>query len=340
MKRSLLECSLGLAFTVSALAADAVFSPDGQSVTFLPPTDTTNPLWRVDLNTKVIDKIQLNLPWGQTVRSLACGAEGETLVLTGQAVYVHDAKGTRRLCDTGEVHDVQDLATAPPKAANGMADWLIVTGIDKDGPAPHTGRICYARKPGEMAFVPVFSRRIDKVGAGAFTPNGRYFFQADDALWEGHFSFTPDDADANPILDAVCIARLEYRDSSISNTGMFYASNTLAAAGERVYVALGGRHGDDRLLRVTMPAKPPPNDGTDSHEALVAHYAMESKVLSSAKVLDGGQHIGSLAATLVKGEERVFYLVRPDFAGARIKMMLWSSRTGKPEVIGEFEAKQ
>jgi len=326
---------MGLAFTASAIAADAVFSHDGKFITLTPLTGTADHLWRVDLKTKIIDNIPLDLPKGQAVRSLAGGAEGELLVLTGEAVYVHDAKGTKELCDTSGVGDVKDLATVPPKATGGMADWLIVTGIDKNGPEPHTRRTYYARKPGEKSFKPVFCRRIDQVGEGYFTPGGRFFFRADNALWEGSFEDGPD---IGPALVAAGIAPLAYCDSNTSNTGQYRVSDAVAVAGKSVYVALSGRHGADLLLRVTMPAKPPTCDGTESGDALVAHYAMQAEVLSAVKVLADDTNIESLAAALINGEERVFYISQPHHGTSQ--MMLWTSRADKAEVIGEFKDEQ
>jgi len=339
MTKFLLSCITGLAFTASTIAADAVFSHDGKFVTLIPLTETAGDLWRVDLKTKIIDNIRLDLPKGQSVRSLAGGAEGELLVLTGEAVYVHDANGTKKLCDTSGVEDAKDLATVPPKATGGMANWLIVTGIDKDSHEPRTARTYYARKPGEKSFKPVFCRRIDQVGQGCFTPGGRYFFQSDNALWEGAFEYIPDNGPGwNVALVATSIAPLAYCDSNTSNTGQYRVSDAVAVAGKNVYVTLSGRHGADLLLRVTMPAKPPTCDGTDSGEALVAHYAMQGKVLSSVKVLANHTNIELLAAVVINGEERVFYIIHPDHGTSQ--MMLWTSRTDKAEVIEEFKDEQ
>ena len=325
-----------LCVALACHAADAVFSPDGQFVTLLPLAKTNADLWRVNLKTKGIEDIQLNLPKGLNVTSLAFGAEGETIVLAGEAVYVNDAKGTKKLCDTSGVKDADDLTIAPPKATSGMADWIIISGMDKEYP---DRRIFYGRKPGGKSFSPVFGRRIDQAGRGAFAPDGRFFFQADNMIWEGSFHYAPD---MNPyglswsvILNSVGIAPLAYCDSSISNTGKYSVRNTIAVAGNHVYAALSGRHGDDVLLRMTTPAKAPPNNGTDSGDALEAHYRMQAKVLSSVKVLEEDKQIEILAAIVVKGEERVFYLVHPHYD--RVQMVLWTSSTEEGEVIGEYK---
>lgn len=323
---------LVLCVSMTSQAAVAVFSPDGKFVTLLPLAKTTADLWKVDLKTKGIENIQLGLPKDLNVTSLALGAEGETIVLAGEAIYAHDAKGTKKLCDSIGVKDAHDLTISPPKATNGMADWIIISGIDKEYPDRH---IFYGRKPGGKSFSPVFGRRIDQAGKGAFTTDGQFFFQADNTIWEGSFSCI---ADEGPILNSVGIAPLAYCDSSISNTGRYSVSNTIAVAGNYVYTALSGRHGDDILLRMTMPAKAPDNNGTDSGEALEAHYKMQAKVLSSVKVLERDTHILVLAAIVVKGEERVFYLVRPHYD--RVRMMLWTSSTEEGEIIGEYKEEE
>jgi len=341
MTRALLTCILGLTLTGSALAADVVFSRDGKSVTLLPQTGTADHLWRVDLKTKAITNLPLGLPEGQTVRSLSNGAEGELLLLTGEAVYVLNAKGIKKLCDTAPLKDASDLTTAPPKSPGDMADWLIVTGADKNHPESDQRRVCYARQPGGKSFEDVFCRRVDHVGQGAFTPDGRYFFLADNALWEGHFSYWPDNGPDNwrVSLTGTSIAPLAYCDSNFTNTGEYRVGTALAVAGKNVYLTLKGRHGADLLLRVTMPAKPPSCDGTESAEALMKHYAMQSKVLSSVKVLTPGDYIEALAATVVNGEERIFYIVTQP--GQKTgQMMLWTSKTPAAEVIGEFKDEQ
>lgn len=132
------------------------------------------------------------------------------------------------------------------------------------------------------------------------------------------------------------IASPGYCDSNISNTGDYRMSDEMAIAGNYVYVMLGGRHGADQILRVTMPAKLPNCNGTDSDEALEAHYAMQGKVMSSVKALSSGSYITSLAATEVDSEERVFYVERSNGSGGT-KMLLWTSKTQKAEVIGEFK---
>ena len=329
MIRFLFQFTLAFVLSITAFAADAVFSRDGDSVIFLPRTEESiDHLCRVDLKTNAVEKIPLTLPKGESIRSLACGAEGETFLLTSEAVYIFDKKGTRRLCEVGDVKEVNDLATVPPREDLDMADWLIVTGSDRN--IPSDGRSFYARKPGTKSFVSVFSRRILKVGAGAFSPEGRYFFQADNALWEGHFGWGADEGD--PSLTAVIVAPLAYCDSSISNTGAFTVGDSVAVAGNGVFVVLSGRHGDDRLLRVTMPSEPPAANGTDSGATLAEYYSMQAKTLSSVKVLEENVDIESLAATVVKGEERVFYIVN---ATRNMQLMLWSSRSGKSRAIGE-----
>src|SRR6478735_12341336 len=123
MKHTLFHGSLAFSFSLGAMAADAVFSPDGQSVTLLDPSAVTfvNPppgpvdLWRVNLKTKAIEKLKIDLPKDQRVVSIAAGAEGELLLLTDKAVYVQNAKGTKKVCDTTGVEHPGSLATAPPK---------------------------------------------------------------------------------------------------------------------------------------------------------------------------------------------------------------------------------
>ena len=340
MRHLFLHGILSIASIAVAMAGGAVFSPDGNSVTLLPLTGTANELWRVDLQTKVVGKIPLGLPEGQAAKSLAGGADGELLLLTAEAVYVHSDKGTKKLCDTSGVKDANDLAVVPPKAGSGMADWLIVSGIDKDAPEDSARRTYYARKPGGKSFDPVFCRRIESVGEGAFTPDGRFLFIADGALWDGSFEHLNDSPPDQwqVMLEGTGIAPLAYCDSNFSNTGAYIVGDTTAVAGKFIYVALSGRHGTDVLLRVTMPAESPPCDGTDSVEALAAHYAMQAKVLSSVKVLDQISNIQSLAAVVVKGEERVLCI--SDNHNGTSQMILWTSKAGKAEVIGEYKTEQ
>jgi hypothetical protein len=109
--------------------------------------------------------------------------EGELLLTTAEGVYVQNAKATRKLAPASVKGDllIKGLAAAP---ATAFADWLFLSGEDAE---IENNRICYSCKPGTKAFVPMFIRRVNRVHAAAFAPNGRFFFGGDGALWEGGF---------------------------------------------------------------------------------------------------------------------------------------------------------
>ncbi len=113
------------------------------------------------------------------------GGEGELLLTTAEGVYVQNAKATRKLAPALVKGDllIKGLAAAPATAA-AFADWLFLSGEDAE---IENNRIRYSRKPGTKAFVPMFIRRVNRVHAAAFAPNGRFFFGGDGALWEGGF---------------------------------------------------------------------------------------------------------------------------------------------------------
>lgn len=239
--------ALGLVLVSKGLAADAVFSRDGNSVFIA----ASNEVERVNLKSPATDGASIVLPEGQVIHSLAAGADGEIFMLTEETVYAHDGKGTHVLCSVETVKNPNDLSVAPQKVAN-VADWLLVTGDEKDEPDLQKSRTFFVRKPGGKTPTSVFSRRIDQIGAGAFSADGRYLFVADDAIWDGKFVW-PEGED-HSIMDAACIAPITYKDSSISNTGEYKLSESIAVAGHHVYAVLNGRHGEDLLVRLTIPA--------------------------------------------------------------------------------------
>ena len=319
-----LVLTLSLLFVATGHANDAFFSPDGTSVTFVPIFDD-GALRRVDLQTKKVEKVALGLPKGQGVVALAPGGDGEVLLLTEKSVWVHDAKGTRKVCDLGEAKDPGHLAVAPSKDAH-LADWMFIAGANKES---QSRRIFYARKPGEKTFKATFCRRVGGVGASAFTADGRFFFANDGDLWEGGFE-KDDDGNGMTVTNGVRIAPLAFLNTDAANGGSMHV-DSIMPAGTGIYVALRGHH-MGQLVRIAMNPKPAPVEGSGANDALKDHYAYLAKSLASVQLIEtDGDTIRNPAAISVKDSERVFFTQ----GTAPIKMYLWDKATGKTEQVGE-----
>jgi hypothetical protein len=327
MKHPLL-CLLSLVFVAPSQAGDAFFSPDGKTVTYVPIFDGSA-LRQLNLQTKKIEHIPLNLPKDQSVVSLVPGTDGETLFLTEKAAWVHDAKGTRKLCDAGEAQNINDLAVAPSKDKN-LADWLFIAGSDKEEASRN---IFFCRKPGEKTFKPTFCRRTNYVSAGVFTAGGRFFFANEGDLWEGEFE-AEDGQGMLTTLNGVRIAPLGFLNTDAANGGSMYV-NHIMPVGSSIYVTLGGHH-MGQLLRIAMNPKSALSEGAGANEALNDHYAYLAKSLSTVQIIDdSGEPIRNAAAIAINGTERVFF----GKGGSSLQLFLWDKATGKVEEIAKDEDK-
>ena len=305
-----------------AQAGDAYFSPDGKTVTYVSPLDQTL-LQQVQLETKKLTTIPLALPKDETVQSLTAGAEGEALLLTEKAAWVHDAKGTRKLCDLGKISQASDLAAAPGKHPL-LADWLFLAGTH---PEEASRRIFFARKPGEKTFKPTFCRRTHQVNAGAFSAEGRFFFAAEGDLWEGDFE--PEDGEGMmTTLSGVRIAPLAFLNTDGANGGSLYVDH-LMPVGSSIYVALRGHH-MGQLLRIAMSTQPALNEKSGANDDLKSHYAFLAKNLASVQIIEGsGEPIFNSAAIALPDTERVFY----SHGISNQHLFLWDKATGKTSEV-------
>jgi hypothetical protein len=312
----------------SSFADEAVFSADGNSVTFVPKNFEANHLWKLDIGTGKVEKIALGGAVAKEgVTSLCLGGEGELLLTTGEGVYVQDDKGTRKLAPApvkGNL-SIKGLAVAPASAA-AFADWLFLSGEDAE---IENHRILYSRKPGTKAFVPMFIRRVNRVHAAAFALNGRFFFGGDGDLWEGGFEDMGDGEVVRLGLIGARIAPLGFFNTGTSNGGSMYVDQIMVA-GEALYVRLRGHHLSE-LVRVPMPAA----SALDEKDAVMsdpaASYRLQSQLLSKAEVIPT-QHfeITISAATAVGGNEFLFFRANDDDG---IGLYLWDRQSGRAKRV-------
>lgn len=319
--------TFGLAFTSSAHAGDAFFSPDGRTVTYVPSFDT-GCLKRINLETKSVERIAVTLPKDQGIVALASGADGEALFTTEKAAWVHDAKGTRKLCDLGEVENATSLIVAPSKGEQ-LVDYLFITGSEKDDPNRH---LFFYRKPGQKTFKPTFCRRVQTIYTGVFTPDGRFFFDGDGDLWEG--GFEPDDAQGEmpPVLNGVRIAPLGLFNTDSANGGSLYV-NRILPAGQSIFVVLRGHH-MGQLLRVAMNPTSAMKEGSGANDNVKGNYAYMAKSLASVQIIDDSfDPITTAAAISINGTERLLY----SKGNSTQTFYLWDSSTGKSVEIAKDE---
>lgn len=322
---------LSLCFVLSAVAARAdlaFFSEDGKSVTFVPKTEESC-LLQLEVATGKVTKIVLSGTAAKgTVTSVCRGGDGETLLTTEGGVFVHDAKGTRKLADAPVkgAWAIGDLATAPA-AMPGVGDWLFLSGNDvKD----ENQRVFYARKPGAKAFAPVFCRRVKQSAAAAFTADGRLFFGGDGDLWEGAFEPMEEGDAAALVLKGARIAPLGVFNTDETNSGSMWAEQVMVA-GKSLYVRLKG-HLISEIVRVPMPAAPALDEKSGAMSSTAASYRIQSEMLSKVQVIANTQDdVRVCAATAADGQERLFYRVTDD---GGLGLYLWDAKSGKAKKVG------
>ena len=321
MKLFCLTLALGALLIPSpALADNAFFSADGQTVYFL-PRFKSGIIWQADVASGELTAIPLPKELkGAAPTGIARGGEGEMLLMAGKAAWVRKEDGTtKRLCDSGPAQEPLNIliATAPESP---VADWLFVTA---DDPADTGRQIFFARKPVTKAFRNEYCRRVRSVGAGTFTKDGRLFFAADGDLWEGSF----DKEDEDPDLPAATLIGARIAPVGTLNTdsanggGMF--AGALAAAGEWIYVGLGG-HNMGSILRVPVPSKPLYSDAEAAFPGPQAHLQAMSRTLAKTEVLvENAGRMDAFAACEIDGKPTVFYRGGIDTEG--LGLWLWTS---------------
>ncbi|MBL9142061.1 MAG: hypothetical protein JNM99_00145 [Verrucomicrobiaceae bacterium] len=319
--------TLGLAGIDSLHAGDAFFSADGRTVTYVPTFDT-GCLKRINLETKVVEKITVSLPKDEGIVALASGADGEALFTTEKAAWVHDAKGTRKLCDLGAIENSTSLIVAPSKGEH-FADYLFVTGSEKDDPNRH---LFFYRKPGQKTFKSTFCRRVQTIYTGAFTADGRFFFDGDGDLWEGGFEPEDEQAEMPPVLNGVRIAPLGLFNTDSANGGSLYV-NRILPAGKSIFVVLRGHH-MGHLLRVAMNPTSAMKEGSGANDTVQGNYAYMAKSLASVQIIDDSfDPITTAAAISINGTERLLY----SKGNTNQTFYLWDSASGKSVEIAKDE---
>jgi hypothetical protein len=319
--------ALGLATSVS-LADEAFFSADGKSVTFVPRTGEGY-LLRLDIDLAKVSKLRLGpAVMNDTVTALCRGGDGETLLTTANGVYVHDAKGTRKLTATPVQDDwpIEDLAAAPA-SMTAVGDWLFLSGTDANDKSRRT---LYARNPGAKGFEPVFCRRVERVGASVFTPSGRFFFGGDGDLWEGSFEVTRDGDAMSTVLVGARVAPLGVFNTDMSNSGSMWVEQVMVA-GRALYVRLHGRLISE-LVRVPIHPTPALDEKAGAMSGTTPNYRYQSEVMSKVEVITIPEDdIRISAAISIEGSERLFY--RASDGEGNLGLYIWEYNTGKSRKV-------
>jgi hypothetical protein len=311
------------------LADQAFFSADGKSVTFVPRAAEGH-LLRLDLSTAEVAKIPLlGEPAKESVTSLCRGGDGEALFTTESGVYVHDAKGTRKLAPTPAKGDwgIENLTAAPADLPS-IGDWLLLSGPD-ESPGRRT---FFARKPGTKAFSPVFCRRVESVGALAFAPGDRMFFEGDGDLWEGAFESMDGEPGQTPtlVLNGARIAPLGLFNTDMANSGNMWVHEVMVA-GDALYVRLRGRHMSQIIRLPIHPTSALKGESGPSHDPAKAYKYMAEMLALAEVVTPPVIEVTLSAATAAEGDEKVFY--RSSDGEGKLGLYLWERNTSKAQRI-------
>lgn len=294
-------------------AGTAFFTKDGAEVVFL-PVNKPGFLWKLQVGSGKLDSMVLSGPLkGKKVTSLTQGAEGEILIAAENALWVLDPSGVpRKIADEPAP---QEFFPAP--ATEGpLKDWLF-TVRPADG---YPGDIFYARKPGAKSFRPVFCRRTERVGAGTFTSDGRFFFSAQGDLWEGGFDASEDEGTGNIATLVGCrIAPVAMLNTDMTNSGN-QTVREIHIVADTIFIGLGGRH-QGSILQMPLPGKtayPPDSESgpPDLPTSLEIQRQSFAKLEIAVPEIDG---LTAMAATSIEGQPAVFY------RGEGVGLWLWTS---------------
>ena len=303
--------------------ADAFFSSDGKTVTLVFSqvfdVDTQGhhklrepaALARVDISTGTITTIPLPKTFAEAdISSIAQGAEGEIFFLALDAVWV--LKGTeppREVCKTTPLKKADHLIIVTQQDSE-MKDWMFVSD---EG-------LIHVRKPGEMTFGKVLSRRAGSVLSGAFARDGRFVFLNGDDIWEGRIGKPGFFNDLPAVLTASRVAPITIHSTDEGNASAMYAS-AIVTDSEWIYARLHGHH-LGALVRTPLPPTP------SKYPSISDQYKTMSRALAKTEVIVGDDEwIGHLCAWSNKSKTRLFYTTRH-------ALMLWEGH-GKPKAIGE-----
>lgn len=321
-------------FAPAAFAGEGFFSPDGTTVTIVANRSET-PLLQIEIQTAKVTPVplppELN---GEYIDSLARGAEGETLFLAKDTVWVWTGKPdapVKAVCPAEPVKRAKDLfvVTTPGKP---LTDCLFLSGINEED-APGLG-FFHGRMPGaKNTFRPVFCRRVSEAVAGAFNEEGRLFFVCDGDLWEGGISVNDDPAmDWLGTLVGARIAPLGILNTDDANGGGLWASS-IAPAGPWIYVQLRGRH-MATIVRIPMPEKTLYGpEGDDFPTVPDQLNAMKSSLNSVEILADNLDDVFGFCAIEIHGKPRVFWCTVAVTEGKGPAMWLWDGE-GEPREIG------
>ena len=261
------------------------------------------------------------------VTSVARGADGETLFLADQSVWVmKDDGAVKRVAALKPLKNANDLfvVTSP---GSPLKDWMFVSGAEKvEGEA--RGHGFYVRKPGEAGFSEVFCRRVSEADCGCFTANGRFFFAGNREIWEGGFTAETGTDGWKATLVGARIAPVAIQNTDYANAGSMDVGH-LAVAGKWIYAGLRGHH-MGCVLRTPVPAKTLYNEASaDTPDPKAQLNAMRDALAKTEIIAADTGVITAFCACEVDGHPRLFY--RDGNARA---FWIWEG-TGEPKKVGE-----
>lgn len=318
----------------AARAADAFFSPDGKTVTTsvsLP--SAVSGLVRIDIASGKVTPLPLPAALKDAeITSLARGAEGETLFLANDAVWVlKDGEAARVLVSTAPLKNPSGLFIGTRKGSP-VEDWLFITA-QEDENRPGWGTF-YARKPGTKKFASIFCRRVEDAVAGIFSGDGRLFFVSSSDVWEGLIQPDADGGDRLGVLVGSRIAPLAFLNTDEANGGGMFV-HAVCPAGKWLYAMMRGHH-MAALVRTPLPAKPLYTGDDGGFPTVKDSYAAMAQSLSRAEIISEDlEDTFGFCATEVNGKPLVFFYTRPGEENKGPALRIWTG-SGALKTIGHL----
>lgn len=268
------------------LAADAVFSGDGQHVYLIEFDKPT--LAAIDLADQSASKLDLGAFTGhQPILAVSFSAAGKLLFVTAHNAWAYsfEKMACVKLCSAGADAEFDDLAYDPKSGA-------ILFSLRKGGSL-------YLKRDAAKP-LPVFMRRVNSFEGIAFSPDGELFFGARGDLWMGRVEIDEEDPQ-NPraVLSGTRCAPLATLETYIGTPSQIGVQK-VAVAGEKLYAHLHrmGGSGWGNIVRLNKPA----SGGEDGLAERLQLYAKEA---SSVEILAENGSASYLCAS--PDGKRVFF---------------------------------
>ena len=283
-------------------AADAAFSSDGKRIYYLDaPQEKGGALTVLDLESGTVkDSTVPALAKDGEILALSRGAKESLLLLTKNHLWRWNAK----------TNAAQSIETAPAGAiyqdvaADAKSGHIVLTTYtEKPEPDSSVHGLYLKRSESEKA-VEVFVRRVSRLSALTFLPDGSLLFGSDGDLWHGTVDWDTEAEAGHPrgLLNSYRLAPLATRESTSATPSQIGVQH-LAVSHGKVYAEVSrmGGSGWGDLVRLSAPPIVVKGE-LNIVDGLKERLDLYSRMLKSVEILSPDQDSESFLCTSPDGD--------------------------------------